>query len=51
VNHTWQTQWPPQTVAGQIAQEQSLRLRPIAVEITLDTDDWGKIVRVIEIAG
>jgi len=51
VNHTWQTQWPPQTVAGPVAQEMSLRLRPIAVEITLDTDDWGKIVRVVEIAG
>jgi general secretion pathway protein J len=51
VNRTWQTQWPPQTVAGPIAQETSLRLRPIAVEITLDTEDWGTIVRVIEIAG
>ena len=24
--------------------------RPLAVEITLDTEDWGKIVRIIEIA-
>jgi len=31
--------------------EMSLRQRPLAVEITLDTDDWGKIVRIIEIAG
>jgi general secretion pathway protein J len=51
VNRTWQTQWPPQTVAGPIAAETSLRLRPIAVEITLDTEDWGKIVRVLEIPG
>jgi len=29
------------TVAGVIAQESNLRLRPIAVEITLDTDDWA----------
>jgi hypothetical protein len=33
-----------------IAQESNLRLRPIAVEITLDTEDWGTIVRVVEIA-
>jgi hypothetical protein len=25
--------------------------RPLAVEITLDTEDWGKIVRVIEVPG
>ncbi len=31
--------------------EMSLRQRPLAVEITLDTDDWGKVVRIIEIAG
>jgi hypothetical protein len=28
-----------------------LRMRPIAVEITLDTEDWGKLVRTIEVAG
>jgi general secretion pathway protein J len=50
VNRVWQQQWPPPTVAGVIAQETSLRLRPIAVEITLDTEDWGTIVRVFEIA-
>jgi len=32
-------------------QEWTLRQRPLAVEITLDTEDWGKIVRIIEIAG
>ena len=36
---------------GCVAQEQALRQRPLAVEITLDTEDWGKIVRIIEIAG
>jgi hypothetical protein len=30
--------------------ELMLRERPLAVEITLDTEDWGKIVRIIEIA-
>lgn len=51
VNRQWQDQWPPATVAGAIAQETILRERPIAVEITLDTEDWGTITRVIEIAG
>jgi general secretion pathway protein J len=51
VTHQWQTQWPPATVAGATAQESTLRIRPIAIEITLDTEDWGKLVRIIEVAG
>ena len=43
----WQEQWPPTA----LRQEQVLRQRPIAVEITLDTEDWGKLVRTIEVAG
>ena len=51
VNHAWQDQWPPltATVLVGIYLEARLRQRPIAVEITLDTEDWGKIVRIIEI--
>ena len=45
--HQWQAQWPPTA----LRQEPILRQRPVAVEITLDTEDWGKIVRVIEIPG
>src|SRR6516165_9299425 len=53
VNHQWQEQWPPatNTVLVGPSQEQSLRQRPLAVEITLDTEDWGKVVRIVEIAG
>jgi general secretion pathway protein J len=52
VNRQWLTQWPPpNTVAGGTAQETALRQRPIAIEVTLDTDDWGKLVRIIEVAG
>jgi general secretion pathway protein J len=51
VSHTWQTQWPPTSVAGATAAESTLRIRPIAVEITVDTEDWGKLVRTIEVAG
>jgi general secretion pathway protein J len=48
----WQDQWPPVTACPTCAfGEQTLRARPIAVEITLDTEDWGKIVRIVEIAG
>jgi general secretion pathway protein J len=51
VNHNWQPQWPPSTnCQGCATQEQALRQRPLAVEITLDTEEWGKIVRIIEIA-
>jgi len=53
VTHQWAEQWPPTTnttLIGQF-QEQMLRQRPLAVEITLDTEDWGKVVRIVEIAG
>jgi len=53
VNHQWQEQWPPTTNTTLISQalEATLRSRPLAVEITLDTEDWGKVVRIVEIAG
>ena len=51
VNHTWQMQWPPSSSCPSCTnQEQALRQRPLAVEITIETADWGKIVRIIEIA-
>ena len=43
----WSPIWPPLNNANQ----NNLRYRPIAVEITLETEDWGKIVRIVEIAG
>jgi general secretion pathway protein J len=53
VSHAWQAQWPPLTSINPSGPtlELILRQRPLAVEITLDTDNWGKIVRLIEIAG
>jgi general secretion pathway protein J len=51
LNKQWQTQWPTVGVAGGTAQEGALRGRPIAIEITLETEDWGKLVRIIEVAG
>jgi general secretion pathway protein J len=42
---TWGTQWP-------LSQRpDDYPTRPIAVEITLETEDWGKIVRVFELPG
>jgi general secretion pathway protein J len=51
LSHNWQPQWPPLTVTGAQALESSLRIRPIAVQVTLDTDDFGQIVRIFEVAG
>jgi general secretion pathway protein J len=51
VSKQWQTQWPPTGVQGATGQELTLRQRPIAVEITLETEDWGKVQRIVEVAG
>ena len=46
----WQTAWPPlQTQPGPA--DGALRLRPIAVEVTLELEDWGRITRLIEVPG
>ncbi len=46
-NQTWQAQWPP----AAMAQPDSLWNRPVAVELIIEFKDWGRIRRVIEIAG
>ena len=46
-NQGWHEQWPPLGYSG----PDVARLRPIAVEITLDLEDWGKIVRLVEVSG
>jgi general secretion pathway protein J len=51
LTHTWQAQWPPSTVSGSQALESNLRIRPLAVQVTIDTEDFGKIVRIFEVAG
>jgi type II secretion system protein J len=48
--HNWQTQWPPLTQGG--AQDSlTLRQRPIAVEVTIELEDWGILMRHIEVPG
>jgi general secretion pathway protein J len=45
---TWQEQWPPLAASANVV---PLALRPLAVEITLETPELGKIVRLVEIPG
>jgi hypothetical protein len=44
----WVDRWP---VSDGIGFAGSERLRPAAIEITLDLEDWGEIRRVVEVAG
>jgi prepilin-type N-terminal cleavage/methylation domain-containing protein len=46
-NQTWQTQWPPPT----LPQPEGLVMRPVAVEIIIEFKDWGRIRRLVEVAG
>jgi general secretion pathway protein J len=46
-NRTWHEQWPP---LGYSAPDMT-RLRPIAVEITMELNDWGEIKRLVEVPG
>lgn len=46
-NRQWQDQWP---ALGYSAPDM-MTVRPMAVEITLELEDWGKIKRLIEVPG
>jgi general secretion pathway protein J len=46
-NRSWHEQWPPLGYSAPDAPQ----LRPIAVEITLELEDWGEIKRIVEVAG
>jgi general secretion pathway protein J len=48
--HNWQTQWPVPTL-GVGQQDLMLRIRPVAVEVTIELEDWGVLMRHIEVAG
>lgn len=43
----WKEQWPPLGYSGR----DSSYVRPLAVEITLELEDWGKITRLVEVSG
>ena len=46
-NQTWQSQWPSPTMSP----DEGLWTRPVAVEVIIEFKDWGRIRRVIEVAG
>jgi general secretion pathway protein J len=48
--HNWQTSWPPITLGG-VTTLQQQRFRPIAVEIKIEIEGWGVLMRHIEVAG
>lgn len=48
INRDWLDSWPPPAMAQ--TTPQSLRARPLAVEVTLELEDWGTVTRVIEVA-
>jgi general secretion pathway protein J len=51
VGRRWRDTWPPATAVntGPNGQNPNLRLRPVAIEVTIELNDWGKIVRVLEV--
>jgi general secretion pathway protein J len=48
--HTWVDTWPPTGVGSESVTDSLFRLRPLAVQVTLDTEQWGKIQRIFETA-
>jgi general secretion pathway protein J len=46
-NQNWQSQWPSPSLAPQDGAWQ----RPIAVELIIEFKDWGRVRRLIEVAG
>ncbi len=49
-SRTWQDQWPP-LAASASSNSIPVSTRPIAVEVTIELKDSGKIVRLIELPG
>jgi prepilin-type N-terminal cleavage/methylation domain-containing protein len=49
--HNWQTQWPVLTTVATGQEDMTLRWRPVAVEVTIELEDWGILMRHIEVAG
>jgi general secretion pathway protein J len=46
-NRVWQEQWPPLGTAPALAR----RMRPVAIEIVVELEDWGRLTRLVEIPG
>lgn len=50
-NREWSEQWPAAAMSINSAQGANDSERPIAIEVTLELEDWGKLVRLIEVPG
>jgi general secretion pathway protein J len=50
LTHSWVDTWPPSAVGAGSDSDTLYRLRPLAVQVTLDTEQWGKIQRIFETA-
>jgi general secretion pathway protein J len=48
-SRSWREQWP--VAASGVDQEAQWRSRPIAVEVTVELEDWGRINRIFEVPG
>jgi general secretion pathway protein J len=49
---TWRTEWPILTVNGPVSAaniDEALLPRPLAIELTLVFEDWGRVQRVFEV--
>jgi general secretion pathway protein J len=49
-NRAWQERWPPPTLSGPVGNV-PVAERPLAVEVTLELEDWGALTRLIEVPG
>lgn len=49
INRAWVDTWPPAGLSTESAQDSYYRMRPLAVEVTLDTEEWGKLTRILEV--
>ncbi len=48
MTRSWVDNWPPTGTSGENIADSLLRLRPLAVQVTLDTQQWGRITRIFE---
>jgi general secretion pathway protein J len=51
-SRNWRNDWPATTASGPVNPDnidQLLRTRPLAIEVTMVLEDWGRVQRVFEI--
>ncbi|MCB1623377.1 MAG: type II secretion system minor pseudopilin GspJ [Pseudomonadales bacterium] len=49
---SWRNDWPATNTVGVVTPanaDLALRTRPIAIEVTIDLDDWGRVSRIFEV--